>query len=218
VKPLSVFCHLDGGSEVLARHRRIQLDALLAAAVAEVSGLPPARAPEDVMPIEIPVAKEPGGRFHLCSCLMGDVELEEVRYVQRRFPVEQALHRSNMKSVNLSAGPRKNYRIPHASLRFREDLLVGHLIGDRDDVLRLLQTRTHVGGRRSVGAGRLDPEAWSVLPVEPWEGFPVVSPEGLPLRPLPEDWPGIAEGAKKTFSRLTYPYWLRQDEVVAWVP
>lgn len=206
MKPLQVRCKLRGSADIVTRSGAIHLDGLLAAAVARRDRLPPILDLDDLVPIEIPVQRESGGRFHLCSMLMGSIERTRLRFVQRQFPVHKAGKMSEMKSVHLGSGAQKNFRIPTEAQRIQDDEMRGWLIGDPDEVSTLLQLVTHVGKHRARGSGRV--QDWTVESVdETWEGFPVLA-DGLPLRPLPLDYPGLSDDAPREHARLTYPYWL----------
>ena len=100
----------------------LALDALLMAAVAARDHIPP---PDDeVREIPIPVALEPGGRFHLASFALYTVEARENHWINRRFPVEEAqkMGGPRVRRINLSGGPAKSYRLP---------MEVCHLVDDR---------------------------------------------------------------------------------------
>lgn len=215
-EPLAIRCKLRGSADVVTAAGKVHLDALLAAMVARREHLPPILDTDDVTPIEIPVEREPKGRFHLASMLIGQVEHSRLRWVQRRFPLEQAQKLSTMKSVHLGSGAQKNFRIPVEAQRLADDELVGWALGDRAAVAELLCLVTHLGKHRARGSGRV--RSWSVEVMTDgatWDGFPVLSPDGDPLRPLPIDWPHLRTDARREQARLTYPYWLPDREPLA---
>lgn len=190
----------------------LALDALLASQVALGLGLPPPRDASDCQPIEIPVEREPGGRFHLCSFAELVVEGHELRYVNRRAPVEQyqTLGEARIRRVRINAGPDKSYRIPHDVLRLEADRIRWWCVGEAAEIERLLLGVTHLGKRRAVGLGRV--LRWTVAPCYSWgAGFPVAR-DGKPLRSLPQDWPGLV-APHVAHVALTYPYWdhLREE-------
>ena len=191
------------------------LDGLLAWAVATRDGLPPPLTAAEATRVEIPIAVEPGGRFHLCSQGFAEVEAEELRYTNKRPPIAeyQALADPKMKRVDIGAGANKGYRIPRPVQYLADDLITWWAVGDADAVRPLLDVVTHIGKRRAVGWGRV--VEWRVSVCDPWPGFPVLR-DGQPLRPLPLDWPGLAADASSAFKTLTFPYWDHsREELVA---
>lgn len=216
MKPLRVVAHLAGAVSI--PRGSIALDALLASAVATRDGILPAMVPSEIVPIEIPVEREPRGCFHLASCSVGRMELREHRYINRRFPIGEAQERGNakLKSVNITTGPGKSYRIPLENGLVDQDTLTWWCIGGLSEIEALLHLIGYVGKKRSVGLGRV--REWIVEPVEPWgDGFPVLL-DGMPLRALPLDWPGVREDAGRGFSPLSYPYWVQTNRVPCWLP
>lgn len=218
--PLMITARLTPlGSKFMANEGVIMLDALLAAKVAELKGWNRLAMGDEIKPLEIPIALESGGRFHLASALAPvSIAARGLRHVQRRFPVEEARRRTALRRVNIAAGVSKNYRIPRETLTPSGGQLVGYCIGDEAEISRLLRLVTHLGKRRAVGSGSLlasDP--WVVEEVDPWDGFPVIR-DGAPLRQLPTDWPGLdADKAEVRPGRLTFPYWWKEEiEELAW--
>lgn len=181
----------------------IALDALLAAAVATRDCLPPPDC--GITPIEVPIAREPARRFHLASQAQYAFEGYDVRWVNRRFPIDRAqeMATAKVRTIRITSGPAKSYRIPLESGRLINDRIDWYCIGEGDEIRALLQFVTHLGKRRAVGLGRV--ESWEVEPIHPWEGFPVLR-DGVPLRPLPIDWPGLGKH-RREYRTLTYPYW-----------
>src|ERR1700755_142975 len=174
----------------------LAIDGLLAAAVAIRDGLPPAT-PGAIVPIEIPVAREPEGRFHLASFASFSWEIFERRFVNRRFPTTEAqvLAGPKLRRIDISTGPAKSYRIPMEVGHVAGDQLTWWCVGDEDEVRGLLGLITHLGKRRAVGLGRV--RAWKVEACsETWDGFPVVA-GGKPLRTLAIDWPRLGEIGKR---------------------
>ena len=111
MNPLRVVAHVPG--QILLGNRHLALDSLLASQVAIRDQLPPPATADECQAIEIPIQKEPGGRFLLCS--FGDFELTEfeIKWVNRRAPVEQYQRLTNAKGkVLITAGPDKSYRLP----------------------------------------------------------------------------------------------------------
>jgi len=211
VEPLEVRAHLMG--RVSMPHGPLAIDALLAATVCGRAALPPAFSVEEMHPVEIPVAREPAGRFHLASFSVGRFERFGPRWINRRFPIAeaQALAGPKLRRINIAGGPCKSYRIPLEAGHTEHDVLRWFLLGDRERVTDLLGDVHHLGKRRGVGLGRV--LRWEVEPVEPWSGFPVVSPEGRALRTLPLNWPGLTE-IEPGYRTLTYPYWNRPAETM----
>ena len=134
--PLVVTARIDG--QISLPNGPLALDALLMSAVATRDGLPP---PPPVVPIEIPIAKEPGGRFHLCSFSVGTLSEFDRRFVNRRAPVEQYQTIGPQSGrVQITAGHDKSYRLP---------LEVGHVDGGEleskyrrlDSVLKRCESR-----------------------------------------------------------------------------
>ena len=209
-EPLRIVADLGG--PVAMPYGPIALDSMLAWAEAKlvyptiVDGL---------RDIEISVAREPGGRFHLASFSVSEPEAHDSTFVNQRFPVAESMWLApRMKRVQVNAGAQKSYRIPLHLTFMRDDRMEWYAIGDRERISYLLQLVTHLGKRRGVGKGLV--LRWAVEPCAPWPGFPVVR-DGLPLRPLPLDWPGLS-GGERRYCRLTYPYWRRPDEVLCSVP
>src|SRR3990167_1097076 len=106
MEPLHIAAHLGGQ---VAIPSTLAIDGLLAWAVATRDGLPPLDAQDDPPTIEIPVAREPGGRFHLASFGVFGFEGYETRWVNRRYPVDvaQALGEPALRRLRVSRGPSK---------------------------------------------------------------------------------------------------------------
>lgn len=214
MKPLRVTALLDGA---LGARTPVALDALLAWAVAQRDGVEPAATADEVVDLEIPVARSACGRVYLASFAQYAPEASEKRFVQRRFPIEeaQAIGAASIKRIQINAGPSKSYRIPHELQRVERDEVTWWCLGDAGEIRELLEIVTHLGRRRAVGWGRI--REWRVEPCEPWDGFPVVR-DGVALRTLPLDWPGLVS-PEPGYATLRPPYWLRErEELCALVP
>lgn len=192
----------------------LHLDSLLMAAVAKRDGLPPLTSQLDAInapPLDIPIALSGCGRYYLASSALGDVEARENRYINRRFPIAEsiAMAGDSLKRINTASGPGKAYRIPSESSHV--STWTWYAIGDLDAVRELLPLVTRLGKRRAVGEGLV--REWRVEPCEPLgDGFPVMTDDGLPLRNLPLDAPGLRGEFVMRVGRLRPPYWLRHDE------
>jgi len=211
MQPLRATAYLQGPVAM----DMIHIDALLAYAVCVQEGIELATTEDQLVPIEVPVEREPGGRFHLASASVVEWELLERKYLIRRFPVEQAVHHSRMKRVNLAAGKQKHFRIPYQVGYAAWDRVTWFLLADLAEVRRRLSAIHHLGRKRSCGLGRI--RRWEFEVVEPWPGFPVVSPDGRAMRHLPPDWPGVTESHVR-YGNLTYPYWRRSTEELVLCP
>lgn len=192
----------------------LHLDSLLMAAVAKRDGLPPLlsqRQAIDAEPLQIPIALSPCGRYYLATSALGHVEARENRYVNRRFPLHEsiALGDESFKRVMLSSGACKGFRVPVESSHV--DRWTWYAVGDLEAVRGLVPLVTRLGKRRSVGEGLV--RAWTVKECEPWAGaFPVLDVDGMPLRNVPLDTPGLSDRYVARIGRLRPPYWLRHEE------
>lgn len=213
--PLEVVAHLRGA--VCLPNGPIALDGLLAAQVAARDNLPFAFDERGIAPIEIPVQREPGGRFHLASISHQEIDQTELRWLNRRFPVAEAMvfGDAKLRRIDITAKDTKSWRIPLATFHAEHDRLTWWCIGEPDAIHELLKLCHYVGKKRAVGLGAVD--RWSVTECEPWPGFPVLR-DGLPLRSLPVDWPGLRPDAERGMAVLTYPFWRRHREEEAAVP
>lgn len=213
--PLEITAHLRG--PIALPHGPMAIDALLAAAVALRDRIPLALNVADIVDIEIPVEREPGKRFYLASFSVGQMEAAERHWVNRRFPIPEAQGMGNTKlrTINITSGPCKSYRLPLEAQHLDDDSLRWWCIGDRDEITGLLGLIRYLGKRRAVGKGRV--VQWDVEHCEPWgEGFPVVR-NGKPLRPLPPDWHGLVD-PPLAYRTLHYPYWLHTREALCAIP
>lgn len=216
--PLRVTAYVTG--EVTMPEGYIHLDALLAFAVVRRDEIPPAYTEEELVPVEIPVEREPDGRFHLASASVAEWENVRTHWTIKRSPIEHMMQRGARRTgkINLSAGVRKHYRIPSQTGHLVDDRLAWWCVGDPDKVRALLSLITRVGKHRGRGFGTV--RRWEVEECETWDGFPVLL-DGAPLRHLPPDYPGLDLSAGMLrYGTLTYPFWAmsRQREVVAPAP
>lgn len=212
--PLRITARLDG--PISLRDGSLRLDGLLAWAVAQRDQLPPPGFGE-LADIEIPVTKEPCGRFHLCSFATPKFDQHELRYVNRKFPLAeaQAMGATKFRRILLSAGPTKSYRLPSEVAWAERDEVEWFAMGDADAIRDLLTLVRYLGHKRSTGRGRV--REWAVDPYESWgDGFPVVR-DGKPLRALPADWPGL-EDPPLAYATITFPYWMHSREQLCAVP
>lgn len=206
-EPLHVVARLTEG--IVLRHP-LMLDALLAWAVANREQVLPPLPGEPSPIVEIPVMREPQGRFHLCSQGFAVAECYELRYKNRRAPLQQMARLGTRKitRVRINVGENKSYRVPYELQFLSGDRIEWWCFGDRARIVELLRAVHYLGKYRGSGKGRLDihGQPWTVEPCEPWDGFPVLR-DGLPLRQLPLDWPGLRDDAPRAFRVLGYPYW-----------
>lgn len=216
--PISVTATLRGA--IVDRSKSLMLDALLTHAVAMRDGLEPLaidhRGPAW---LEIPIARSECGRVWLCSQGIAADEDHELRYKQQRFPLAEAqmFGAPQLRRVNMSSGPSRSYRIPMDTVHLRDDEIRWYAIGDATAVETLLVGWVgYLGHRRAVGLGQV--AHWHVETMAgTWDGFPVAR-DGLPLRPLPTDWPGLSEEAERAYRCLAPPYWRRAEEEPCVVP
>jgi CRISPR type IV-associated protein Csf3 len=201
LEPLRV--HADVNGPVALPDGGLMLDALFIYQIAREHGLVCLDS-SMIVPIEAPIAREPDGRFYLCSAGMADEVASELQRTNRRPIVAEAqMHGDGkLRRLNITLGANKGYRIPRP-VAYLDDGVTWWCIGDRVEIERLLCGVTHLGKRRGVGLGRV--ETWTVEPCEPWPGFPVVR-DGKALRRLPVGWPGVDSG-RCGFGTLLPPYW-----------
>ncbi len=214
MEPLHVTAYVPGQVRITAP---IALDALLGYVVATSSGLAPAAHEGELRPIEIPIAREPGGRFYLASFSVCRVAARELRYTNRRFPIAEAqMFGHGIKRLQINAGPSKSFRIPHEALHVENGRLDWFCIGDRGEIAELLTFVPYLGKRRGVGYGRV--AEWTVTPCTAWDGFPVMR-NGRALRNLPVDWPGLDPDALIVQrAPLDMPYWTQTRAELVAVP
>lgn len=209
---LTVGCSLT--SPLVAPDRAVALDGLLAAAVVRQTGQPLASSAHECALVEIPVQRSPCGRLHLASLAQLEIDKRTSRFTNKRFPMREAQAMSKVARVQESTGPSKGFRLPREHLYV--DKLEWFCIGHRVLIVDLLADVTALGKNRGVGMGEVVVGSWRVEPVEPWDGFPVLR-NGVPLRPLPQEWPGLRD-YEPAYARLTYPYWDRSREELCAIP
>lgn len=209
--PLVVTAALRGPLELGGTQAPIALDGLLAAVVARQRALPRPASPDELVPLEIPVQLEPGGRFHLASCGVPDGLLGHVTAHIHRPPVARQLEQfTTLRQIDTGSEPNKQLRKPKIGALWRE--MRWWCIGDADAIRALLLDVRRLGHRRAHGRGEVT--RWTVEPCATWDGFPVMR-EGKPLRNLPLDWPGLVEPVT-AWARITFPFWMRElDEPLA---
>lgn len=213
--PLVVVAHLEGA--IARPNPAYCLDSLLDWATYPERGIEHPCSPEEweATRTELPIARSACGRFHLVSEGIFDTEQTDNRWINRRFPLPEAmaLGDAKLRRVDVKAGPQKSYRLPLETLHLLGDVIVWFCVGDAQGIRDLLRWVTHLGKRRAVGLGRV--ARWEVELTSSWgEGFPLLR-EGVPTRALPLDHPGIA-GGEQRIGRFTFPYhyrWL--EELVA---
>ncbi len=205
-EPLRVVAHLTEG---VVLTYPLMLDALLAwAESSKEQRLPPLAGRPGPL-VEIPVMRVPGGQFHLCSQGFGAESMREVRHKHRRSPWQEMARfgTKSIRRVDIAAGPDKSYRVPYSLTHLEQNEIEWWCIGDRERIASLLSLVHYVGKHRGSGKGRLDIHGtpWTVEPCDPWEGFPILR-DGLPLRQLPIDWPGLRADSPRAWRPLSYPY------------
>jgi len=217
VIPLRVLADLE--TRLVLPVEGIHLDALLMAAVARRDGLPPLRTMAEARDAEapaIPLALSACGRYYQCTTSIVHVEGREHRWVNRRFPLAEAVAMGGptVKRLQLSAGAAKGYRIPVEATHAR--CLTWYAVGDLWAVRELLSLVTSLGKRRAVGEGRII--AWRIDAIdETWPGFPTHASDGAPMRNLPVD--AVTSGAHVLrVGRVRPPYWSRTDEEMVAAP
>jgi|GEM_PF-3540830 len=181
------------------------LDSLLAYAVALLAGREPLTHGDAGPLVEIPILREPAGRFHLCSAPVYAEAHYETRHRNRRFPMAEAqmLAAPDVRRINIQNGATKSFRVPYQQVHLADNEAAWACVGDADRIRDLLRVVGYLGRQRGVGKGPV--LSWRVEPIDPWPGFPVVK-DGRPTRPLPPDWPGVT-CATRSLGVLTYPYW-----------
>lgn len=181
----------------------ISLDGLLAAVVCERRGL--IAGVGEMQHVEVPVQRSECGRYHLASVGHYQPIAHELGYSNKRAPVEEykMLGDSKIKSVQTATGKNKSFRVPQPRALTR--LMRWWASGDAAEIRDLLRMVTHLGKKRSVGHGKV--ASWQVEVVAPWDGFPILRPDGTPMRNLPLDTPRLGPSTAIGWGPLTYPYW-----------
>ena len=218
MKPLRIVAEME--TRLVLPPEGIHLDALLMAAVAKRDDAPPLATmadARDAVPLEIPIATSECGRYYLCTTSIARVDAREHRWTNRRFPLAEAiaLGGPTVKRLQLSAGPAKGYRIPVETTHART--LTWYAIGEEFLTYKLLHRFVaRLGKRRAVGEGTV--LSWDVSALdETWPGFPVLSADGVPMRHLPMDVPGIGAHTER-MGRVRPPYWARVGEEMVAAP
>jgi CRISPR type IV-associated protein Csf3 len=218
VTPLRVVATME--TRLILPVEGIHLDALLMAAVARRDDAPPLYTQRDAVeaqPLDIPIALSSCGRYYQCTTSLAHVEAREHRWLNRRFPLQEAimLGGPTVRRVQLSEGSCKSYRIPVEAMHVRE--LHWYAIGDAEGVRELLSLVSRLGRRRAAGEGTV--LAWRVEEMhETWQGFPTLSVEGVPMRHLPLDVPGLRDYSTR-IGCVRPPYWTRaREEEIACPP
>jgi CRISPR type IV-associated protein Csf3 len=195
----------------------VALDALLGATIAQRDDLPKPISGADLVDISLPLERSACGRVWLASFSEGAFEARATRHINKRTDIRmaQAWAGPRFRRIDIATGANKNYRIPLETGHLEGGALTWWCLGDAEQIRDLLSLVTYIGKKRSNGLGKV--QRWTVEPCEPWPGFPVLR-DGVPLRTLPLDWPGVREDAEQAFRVLSPPYWLREREEPAWVP
>jgi hypothetical protein len=197
----------------------LALDGLLMLVVARRLRLLAPRSPNEIVPIEIPVAMSDCGRVHLCSSALVQRERSAVRYKQRRAPAQEfaRLGNAKIKRVDIAAGVNKSHRVPYSWQLLAGDKLDWFAIGDASGIRDLLAEVHYLGKHTGSGKGKLrEQDAWEIRECESWPGFPVVL-DGKPLRNLPLDWPGLVK-PRTAVRCVRPPYWMRMSEELCAIP
>lgn len=181
----------------------VAIDGLLAAMVCERRGL--IAGVGDMQHVDVPVQRSDCGRYHLASVSHYQAHSHMLGHVIKRPAVVEFMHLGDakIKSVNTGTGRNKAFRIPQPKALTK--LMRWWCVGEADPVRELLGLVTHLGKKRSVGHGKV--AAWTVEPCAAWPGFPVLRPDGTPMRNLPMDTPGLGPETAVGWGPLTYPYW-----------
>lgn len=181
----------------------IHLDGLLAAAECDRRGL--IAGVGELQHVEVPLQRSECGRYHLAS--VGHHERGDAiaGHIHKRSPIPEMMWFGGPKvrSINTATGRNKSFRIPQP--RALIDTITWWCVGDRLEVESLIVLVTHVGKKRSAGHGKVG--RWVVEPCESWAGFPILRPDGSPMRNLPFDTEGLGEGAMLGWGPVTYPYY-----------
>lgn len=217
MKPLRITAEMV--SRTIVSPEGLHFDALLMAAVARRDGLPPLTTQADALvapPLTIPIERSSCGRFYLASMALGEPEARELKWVNRRFPLHEAIAMggASLKRVALTSGVCKGFRSPVEAVHV--PAWAWYAMGDPSGVRELLGFVTRLGRRRAVGEGLV--RQWRVEECEPWgDLFPVASLSGKPLRHLPADYPAQLE-CSYSYGRCAPPYWLKSGEMELAIP
>lgn len=190
------------------------LDALLMWAASVLRGLEPPAQASDATGLDIPVPLSECGRYYLASFGVYDVEQSDSRWLNQRFPLQEAqlMGNNKLRRIQLSAGRTKSYRIPYETAWLVDDRVTWWCYGDRGRIDELLSLVGYLGRKRAVGLGKV--ARWEVNSCDQWDGFPVVDSHGRALRTLPAD---ICVDGDLSHGVLLPPYWdaTREEPVIA---
>ncbi|MCK9513111.1 MAG: hypothetical protein M0R28_18045 [Pigmentiphaga sp.] len=181
----------------------VALDGLLGAAICERRGL--MATVGEFQHVEVPIQRSACGRYHLASVAHYKPLRFEQGWITKRPCVDEfkLFGGGKIRSVNTGTGRNKAYRIPMSMAIVAE--LRWWAVGDREQIEALLGLVTHIGKRRAAGNGRV--AKWAIESFEPWEGFPILRPDGTPTRNLPIDTPELGPETVIGWGPVTYPYW-----------
>ena len=183
----------------------VALDALLASVVCDRAGY--VAGVGEWHDVEVPIQRSSCGRFHMASVGHYRVARSVQGHIHKRSPVPEMtmVGSSTMRSINTATGLNKSFRLPLPLALVSAEGMHWWTIADADVIRPLVEGVRHIGKKRSAGRGRV--AGWTVEPCEPWPGFPVLRPDGTPMRALPPDYPGVFPGPWLGFGPLSYPYW-----------
>lgn len=181
----------------------VALDGLLAAVICEREGL--IAGVGEFQHVEVPIQRSACERYHLASVAHYRPLANLHGHVHKRAPVAEYMHLGSdkIRSVNTATGLNKSFRIPQP--RALVDRMRWWCIGDRSAIEPLLAMVTHIGKKRSAGHGRV--ARWEIEHATAWPGFPVLRPDGTPMRNLPPDTEGLGPSTALGWGPLSYPYW-----------
>ena len=203
---------------VLPEHP-IALDGLLGDAVARledrVAGF------GELVDLALPLQRSACGRYWLASVGHYTVAKHETGHIHKRAPIAEmmAFGGPKVRRMDTGTGPDKQHRIPMAKAHIHPTLgMRWWCVGERDRIEELLGLIDALGKKRGVGHGLVS--EWLTDVVEPWEGFPVLRPDGCPMRNLPIDAMPSKKGARATFGQapLQPPYWNHKHDVDVVMP
>lgn len=183
----------------------VALDALLASQVARRDGLPEWRRGHPTDEIPVPPLKYADAGYYLASwAIPGPLVWSWTTHLHKPPPVDWYLRlcTDKVRRVDTGSGEDKAWRVPRHRQFFRE--IVWCCIGDEKQVRELLLGVTRIGSYRRDGIGKV--RRWEVEQCETWDGFPVLR-DGIPLRSLPPDYPGLDIDHRTGYAALRFPYW-----------
>ena len=181
----------------------LALDGLLAAMVCDKAGL--IEGVGERVDVDVPLARSECGRFHLASVAHYIPLAYTLGHVHKRPAVTEMMHLGGpqIRTVTTATGPNKAFRIPQP--RAHVDKVRWWVVGDCEQVGELIRLVTNIGKKRSVGHGNVG--SWTIESCETWPGFPVLRPDGTPMRNLPMEYPGLGPEYSVGWGPLSYPYW-----------